>query len=49
MKKFKILLLLLVLFISVSASYAEGNFTSLQTEINNADNSIEITQNLYLW
>ncbi|WP_407431622.1 C1 family peptidase [Methanobrevibacter sp.] len=45
MKKFKILFIVLVLFISVSASYAEGNFTSLQTEINNADNSIEITQN----
>lgn len=41
----KILFLLLLLFLSVSASYAEGNFTNLQTEIDNAENSIEITQN----
>ena len=44
MKRFKILFLLLVLFISVSAVYADGNFTALQTEINDAGNSIEITQ-----
>ncbi|WP_407432089.1 C1 family peptidase [Methanobrevibacter sp.] len=44
MKIFKILFIVLVLFISVSAVYADGNFTSLQTEINNAGDSIEITQ-----
>ena len=44
MKKFKILFILLVLFISVSAVHADGNFTSLQTEINNAGDSIEITR-----
>ena len=44
MKIFKILFILLVLFISVSAVYADGNFTSLQTGINNAGDSIEITQ-----
>ena len=43
MKKFKILFIFLVLFISVSAVHADGNFTSLQTEINNAGDSIEIT------
>ncbi|WP_407432505.1 C1 family peptidase, partial [Methanobrevibacter sp.] len=45
MKRFKILFILLFLFISVSAVYADGNFTSLQTEINDAGNTIEITQN----
>ena len=44
MKKFKILFIFLVLFISVSAVHADGNFTSLQTEINNAGDSIEITR-----
>ena len=44
MKKFKILFLLSVLFISVSAVHADGNFTSLQTEINEAGKGIEITQ-----
>ena len=43
MKKFRILFIFLVLFISVSAVYADGNFSSLQTEINDAGNSIEIT------
>ena len=42
--KYKILFIVLILFISVSAAYADGNFTSLQTEINNAGDSIEITQ-----
>ena len=45
MKKFKIFFIFLVLFISVSAVYADGNFTDLQMEINDAENSIEITQN----
>ena len=44
MKRFKILFIMLVLFISVGAVYADGNFTSLQTEINNAGDSIELTQ-----
>lgn len=44
MKRFKFLFVLLVLFISVGVVYADGNFTSLQTEINDAGNSIEITQ-----
>ncbi len=43
MKKFRILFIFLVLFISVSAVYADGNFSSLQTEINDAGNTIEIT------
>ena len=45
MKKIKILFILLVLFFSLSAVYADGNFTDLQTEIDNAGDSIEITQN----
>ena len=45
MKKFKILFILLVLFISVGSVYADGNFTSIQTEIDNASECIEITQN----
>ncbi|WP_296887460.1 pectate lyase-like adhesive domain-containing protein [uncultured Methanobrevibacter sp.] len=44
MNKFKIFLILLVLFISINAVYSEGNFTELQTEINNSTGSIEITQ-----
>lgn len=43
MNKFKIFLILLVLFISINAVYSEGNFTDLQTEINNSTDSIEIT------
>ena len=42
--EYKMLFILLVLFVSVSAVYADGNFTSLQTEINNAGDNIEITQ-----
>ena len=45
MKNFKILFILLVLFISVGAVNADGNFTSLQTEINEASDNIELTQN----
>ena len=37
--------MLLVLFISISAVSAEGNFTALQEEINSSTDSIEITQN----
>ncbi len=44
MNKLKIFLVFLVLFISVSAVSADGNFTSLQTDIANSENSIDITQ-----
>ena len=44
MKKVKIFLVLLVLFISISAVSAEGNFTALQDEIDNSQDSFEITQ-----
>ena len=45
MKEIKIFLVLIVLFISIGAVSAEGNFTSLQNEINDSDNTLEITQN----
>ena len=38
MKKIKIFLILLVLFISISAVSAERNFTALQDEIKQAQN-----------
>ena len=44
MKKLKIFLVLLVLFISISAVSAEGNFTALQSEIDSSTDTIEITQ-----
>ena len=44
MNKLKILFIFLVLSISVSAAYADGNFTSLQSQIDNAKDSIELTQ-----
>ena len=44
MKKIKIFLILLVLFISISTAYADGNFTSLQNEVNKESSSLEITQ-----
>ena len=44
MNKLKIFLVFIVLFISISAVSAEGNFTSLQTDIANSAQSIEITQ-----
>ena len=44
LKKLKIFLVLLLLFISISAVSAEGNFTQLQNEINTAMNSIELSQ-----
>ncbi|MBR0059564.1 MAG: hypothetical protein IJP99_09570 [Methanobrevibacter sp.] len=44
MKPIKIFLIFLVLFISISAVSAEGNFTSLQEKIDASSNSIEITQ-----
>ncbi|WP_407413824.1 C1 family peptidase [Methanobrevibacter sp.] len=44
MNKLKIFLVFFVLFISISAVSAEGNFTSLQTDIANSENSIDITQ-----
>ena len=44
MNKIKIFLILIVLFISISAVSAEGNFTALQNEINTSEDSIEITQ-----
>ncbi|MBE6505352.1 MAG: hypothetical protein E7Z73_06385 [Methanobrevibacter millerae] len=43
-KEIKIFLILLVLFISISTVSAEGNFTSLQKEIDSSTDSIEITQ-----
>ncbi len=45
MKKLKYFLILLVLLISVSAvSAADGNFTSLQTDIDNSADGIKLTQ-----
>ncbi|MBR6024764.1 MAG: right-handed parallel beta-helix repeat-containing protein [Methanobrevibacter sp.] len=44
MNKIKIFLILIVLFISISAVSAEGNFTALQNEIDASDNSIDIQQ-----
>ncbi len=44
MNKIKIFLILIVLFISISAVSAEGNFTALQNEIDTSDNSIDIKQ-----
>ena len=44
MKKIKVFLVLIVLFISISAVSAEGNFTALQNEINDSGDSLEITQ-----
>ena len=44
MKVIKILLVIAVLFISISAVSAEGNFTALQKEIDSSTDSIEITQ-----
>ena len=43
-KEIKIFLILLVLFISISTVSAEGNFTSLQKEIDSSTDNIEITQ-----
>ncbi len=44
LKKLKIVLILLILFISISAVSASGNFTSLQEDIEDSEDSIEITQ-----
>ena len=44
MKIIKIFLVLIVLFISIGAVSAEGNFTALQDEIDSSTNSMEITQ-----
>ena len=44
MNKIKIFLILIVLFISISAVSAEGNFTALQNEIDTSDNSLDIKQ-----
>ena len=44
MKIIKILLVLAILFISIGAVSAEGNFTALYEEIESSTNSIEITQ-----
>ena len=44
MRKIIIFLALLVLFISIGAVSAEGNFTALQEEVNSSTDSIEITQ-----
>ncbi|MBR5954832.1 MAG: right-handed parallel beta-helix repeat-containing protein [Methanobrevibacter sp.] len=44
MNKIKIFLILAILFLSISAVSAEGNFTALQNEIDSSDNSIDIQQ-----
>ena len=44
MKIIKILLVLAILFISIGAVSADGNFTALQDEIDSSTDSIEITQ-----
>ena len=44
MKEIKIFLVLIVLFISITAVSAEGNFTALQNEIKNSGDTLEITQ-----
>ena len=44
MKRIKILLVLIFLFISISAVSAEGNFTALQEDINSSTDSIDINQ-----
>ena len=44
MKRIKLLLALIFLFISISAVSAEGNFTALQDDINSSTNSIDINQ-----
>ena len=45
MNAIKIFLILLVLFISIGTVSAEGNFTSLENEIDASAESIKITQN----
>ena len=45
MKIFKLLLVIAILFISIGAVSAEGNFTALHEEIDLSTDSIEITQN----
>ena len=44
MKKIMIFLVMLLLFISIGAVSADGNFTALNNEINSSTDSIEITQ-----
>ena len=44
MKRIKILLVLIFLFISISAVSAEGNFTALQNDIDSSTGSIDINQ-----
>ena len=44
MKMIKILLVLIFLFISISAVSAEGNFTALQNDIDSSTGSIDIKQ-----
>ena len=44
MRKIKILLVLIFLFISIGAVSAEGNFTALQDDINSGTDSIDINQ-----
>ena len=44
MKTIKILFVLIVLFISISAVSAEGNFTALQDDIDSSTDSIDINQ-----
>lgn len=44
LKKIKIFLILLILFISISSVYADGNLTSLQDEVDDESSSLIITQ-----
>lgn len=44
MRNLKIFLLLLVLFISISSAYADGNFTDLQNKVDNSADTLDITQ-----
>ncbi len=44
MKKVKIFLIFLILFISISAAYADGNFTTLKDKVNQESSSLVIDQ-----
>ncbi len=44
MRKLKIFLLLFVLFISISCTYADGNFTNLQDKVDKSTDTLDITQ-----
>ena len=44
LRKIKIFLILLVLFISVSTVYADGNFTALQDKVNKESSTLVLDQ-----